>query len=72
MNGGVTRAEMPVCGNLVTTRHAQVGKITRSCDEVNEGLVSRAVTVWRRQRAGQPSLLEVGNWLRVNLGFPKI
>ena len=62
MNGGVTRAEAPVCGDLVTTRRAQVGKTTRSCNEVNEGLVSHAATVQRRQRAGQPSLskLKIG------------
>ena len=48
MNGGVTHAEAPVCGDLATTRHAQVGQTTRSCDEVNEGLVSHAATVQRR------------------------
>jgi hypothetical protein len=42
VNGGVTRAEAPVCGDLVMTRSAQVGQTTRSCDEVNKGLVSRA------------------------------
>jgi len=28
VNGGVTHAEAPVCGDLVTTRHAQVGQTT--------------------------------------------
>lgn len=47
MNGGVTYAEASVCGDLVTTRCAQVGQTTRLCDEVNEGLVSCAVTMQR-------------------------
>ena len=59
-------------GGLVRTRHAQVGQTTRSCDEVNEGLVSRATTVQRHPRAGQLSLPKLKIWLSVNLGFPKI
>lgn len=48
VNGGVTRAEALVCGDLVTTGRTQVGQTTRLCDEVNEGLVSRveAPTSW--------------------------
>jgi len=61
-----------MCGDLVTTRHAQVGQTTRLCDEVNKGLVSRAATVQRHRRAGQPSLPKLEIWLSVNLGFPKI
>ena len=72
MNEGVTRAEAPVCSDLLTTRCTQVGETTQSCDEVNEGLVSHAATVQRRRRAGQSSLPKFENWLSVNLGFPKV
>ena len=53
---------------MATWRRARVGKTTRSCDEVNEGLESRAEapTSWATEFA------EVENWLSVNLGFPKI
>ena len=61
MNEGVTHSEAPVCGDLVTTRRAQVGLITRSCDEVNEGLVSRAATVRKCRRVRQPSLPKIVN-----------
>ena len=61
MNGGVTRVEVPVCGDLVTTRCTQVGQTTRSYDEVNEGLMSRAMTVLRRQRDRQLSLPNIVN-----------
>jgi len=46
---------------VATWRCAQVGQTTRSCDEVNEGLVSHAVTVRRRRRARQPSLPKIVN-----------
>ena len=57
---------------MATWWRARVGQTTRSCDEVNEGLVSRAATMRRCRRAGQLSLPKLKNWLSVNLGFPKI
>ena len=43
----------------------------KTCDKVNDGLESRAVTVRRFQRAGQPSLLKLEIWLSIIWGFPR-
>jgi len=53
---------------VVTWRRAQVEQTTRSCDEVNEGLVSRATTVRRRRRVGQPSLPKLWKLAKCKFG----
>jgi len=40
----------------------------RTCDEVNQGLVSRAATVQRCRRAGQLSFLKVKNLAKCKFG----
>ena len=56
---------------MATWRRAQVGQTIRSCDEVSEGLVSRAATVQRRRRARQPSLPKIVIWLSMKLEVSK-
>ena len=56
---------------MATWRHAQVGQITRLCDEVNEGLEScadhaKVPTSWATEFAKVVKI-----WLSINLEFPK-